>query len=261
MAYTNTRTKVSFATYGSYFSYYVFVSSASVFSGKYNVASGISNMDVDITDILKPYVHAEEITSLTSGSGPTSAPYSVTALGASITSGSTGTLLYLNDFATASIPSPVRPQNWDVASVAGQFYFSYSAQGSWTGSQYGSTPDTCQYNAEIIFTDPFGMPQGIPVKATTAVDGEWAGYDKAQDFQSKKHRLTPLSQEKQMTFTCYTPNLKQQHRKRIVRWLGQAEYVYLYDIDEGQLYPCVTPQTADANGRIAKLTINLVTAY
>ena len=260
MAYTNSRVKVR-ATYAANdFSYTVYVSSSAVFSGKFCVDS-YGSYELDITEILKPYVHAEEITSLASGSGPSSAPYSVSAVGAAL-SASSGTLLYLNDFALSSIPSPTYPHDWGVDKIEGQYYFSYSAQGSWTGSQYGSVPNTCQYNAEIVFTNPFGMPEGIPVKAVLGVQGEWAGYNKAQDYQSKRHRLTPLTQEKQMQFTCYTPNLKPEQRKRLARWLGQAEYVYLYDIDEGQLHPCVTPQTADSGARrYDKLTINLVTAY
>lgn len=260
MAYGNTRTKVQFYAVSD-FSYTVAVSSATVFSGTFCVASGNTH-EVDITEILKPYVHAEELLSLTSGNGPSSAPYEVSAVGASVQSGASGTVSYLNDFATASIPNPLRPQDWGVDKVEGQFYFSYNAQGSWTGAQYGSAPDTCQYNAEIVFTNPFGMPEGIPVKAVLGVQGEWTGYNKARDWQSKRHRLTPLDQEKQMQFTCYTPNLKPEHRKRLARWLGQAEYVYLYDIDEGQLHPCITPQTADSGARrYDKLTINLVTAY
>ena len=260
MAYSNSRIKATFVG-GSQFTYSVYVSGSQVFTGRYNQVSVPGTSIVDITEILIPYVHAEELTNLASGSGPTNISYSVGAYSATVTSGSIGTVSYLNDFALTSIPSPVRPQDWGLDKVAGQYYFSYSAQGSWTGSQYGSTPDTCQYNAEIIFTDPFGMPQGIPVKALLGTQCDWTGYARVQDYQSKRHRTTHLHCEKQLSWTCYTPALPRQHRERITRWLGQSEYVYLYDIDSGELHPCVTPSVDSGSGIYGKLTIALTTDY
>ena len=259
MAYSNSR--VTFSTYTtSGITYSVYVSGSAVFNGRFDTDTS-GTYKVDITEILKPYVHAEELTSLTSGSGPTSAAWNIAAVGGTA-SPSSGTLSYLNDFAATSIPSgAVLPQDWGQKKINGQYYFSFSGQGAWTGSQYGSVPDTCQYNAEIIFTDVYGMPQGVPVKAISSVNCEWQGYNVFQDYQSKGHRTKPVEAEKQMSFTCYTPSLDAQNRKKLVRWLGQAEYVYLYDIDKGELYPCTTPQMADTNQRIVKLTIQLTTNY
>ena len=72
MAYSNSRVKVG-AYANSDFSYIVKVSGSAVFSGKFCVDS-YGSYELDITEILKPYVHAEEITSLASGNGPSSAP-------------------------------------------------------------------------------------------------------------------------------------------------------------------------------------------
>lgn len=258
MAYSNTRVKVNF-TASSDFSYTVKVGGTSVFSGVHCVDSYTAG-GLDITEILKPYVHANEITSLSSGGGPSSISYSVSAAGATLTQ-SAGTVNYLNDFAATSIPSPVRPQDWGIDKVAGQYYFSYSAVGGWTGSQYGSVARTCEYNAEIVFTDPFGMPEGIPVKAVVATESEWQGYARAKDYQSKQHRTVPLDVEKQLSWTCYTPNLSRENRAKLARWLGQSEYVYLYDVESGQLHPCVTPTVDSGKGIYNKLTIALTTNY
>lgn len=257
MAYSNSRIKVGITT-GSDVSYLVQVNGSTVFSGVF-CCDSYGAHQIDITEILRPYVHPNEITSLASGSGPTSASYLVTGM-ASFGSAS-GVVNYLNDFATASIPNPLRPQDWGLDKIDGQYYFSYTAQGAWYGSAYGSAPDTCQYNAEIVFTDIFGMPQGVPVRIVTATQCEWTGYMRAQDYQSSRHRTVPTAAAKQMAFTCYTPYIREELRKRLVRWLGQSEYVYLYDIEEGQLHPCVTPQLSDSNLAFDKLTVNLVTDY
>ena len=240
-------------------SYIVAVSGVAAFSGKF-IAPSYGTYEVDITEILKPYVHAEEITNLASGSGPTSAPYSVIATGGTATP-STGTLYYLNDVAETSIPAPLRPQDWGQEKVAGQFYFSYSAQGPWSGSQYGSAPDTCTYNAEIIFTDPYGMPQGIPVKAEIQAMSDWDGVVRRKNYQSPLHRTRKTDGSVTLSWTCYTPNLTRENRARLARWLGQSEYVYLYDVESGQLHPCQTPATDSGKGIFGKLTITLVSDY
>lgn len=257
MALSNTRITTVFTGMDDT-DYYVYVDGVSTFTGRFCMDS-YNTYDVDITDILKPYVHAEEITDLTSGSGPASVSWSVVAVSAGV-SPSSGTVTYCNDFATSSIGT-VEPDQWGVASISGQYYFSYAAQGAWTGAQYGSWADTCQYNAEIVFTDIWGMPQGVPVKAVASVQATWEGYQRAKDYQSSQHRLAPTDVEKQMTFTCYTPHLTKAKRRKLARWLGQAEFVYLYDIEEGQLHPCVTPTVAEGNATLDKLTITLQTNY
>lgn len=258
MAFTNSRTKV-YATASSDFSYVVYANGASVFSGKFCVDS-YGMYDIDITEILRPYVHAEEISNLSGGSGPTPATYSVTGYGATITSAS-GTLKYLNDYATDSIPASLSAKDWGVEKIPGQYYFSYASQGAWAGSQYGSYANTCQYNAEIIFTDVYGMPQGVPVRAINSAETEWSGNARVQDYQSSRHRVNHLYAEKTLSWTCYTPNIRQKDRALLARWLGQAEWVYLYDIEAAKLIPCRTPAVAAGNAEYDKLTISLIAEY
>jgi len=258
MAFTNSRIKVS-ASASNDFSYMVSVNGSSVFNGTFCVDSAGTH-EIDITEILVPYVHASEITGLSSGSGPTNATYSVTGYGATIYSGS-GTLRYLNDYATDSIPASLSAKDWGLEKVPGQYYFSYASQGAWTGSQYGSYADTCQYNAEIIFTDVFGMPQGVPVRTINAAETEWSGNVRPQDYQSSRHRVNHLKGEKVLSWTCYTPNMRRKDRALLARWLGQAEWVYLYDIEAAKLIPCRTPAVAAGNSEYDKLTIALTADY
>lgn len=240
--------------------YTVKVNGTTVFSGKACYPGSGVGMGIDITEILKPYVHADEITSLSAGLGPTSAAYSISSPGNSVTSAS-GVVNYCNDFASVSLPNSLSARDWGLDKIPGHFYFSYSAQGSWSGAQYGSYANTCQYNAQIIFTDIWGMPQAVPVRAILSTNAEWSGYARARNYQSSRHRNVPMDVEKQLSFTCYTPNLKREERRVLARWLAQSEYVYLYDIGEGQLHPCVTPAMAEGNARLDKLTITLQTDY
>lgn len=258
MAYSNTRIKFNAAASND-FSFTVLVNGVSVFNGNYCVDSG-GTFPIDITEILVPYVHANEISSLSSGSGPTSASYSVIGYGATIYSGS-GVVEYLNDYATDSIPASLSAKDWGLEKIPGQYYFSYASQGGWTGSQYGSAPDTCQFNAEIIFTDVYGMPQGVPVRTINSVETAWSGNVRVQDYQSSRHRLNHLKAEKTLAWTCYTPNMRRKDRVLLARWLGQAEWVYLYDIEAGKLIPCNTPAVAGSNAEYDKLTITLTADY
>ena len=258
MAYSNA--PVTFSTYTvSELTYSVFVSGSSVFTGKF-IAPSYGNYEVDITEILKPYVHAEELTNLNAGSGPTSVSYSVYGAGGTVNP-STGTVYYLNDVAADSIPTPLRPQDWGLEKTAGQYYFSYYTQGGWTGSQYGSAPDTCTYNAEIIFTDPYGMPQGIPVKAEIQAMSEWEGIVRRRNWQSSLHRTRKTDGSPTLSWNCYTPNLTRENRARLARWLGLSEYVYLYDVESGELHPCQTPATDSGKGVFGKLVITLISDY
>lgn len=260
MALSNGRIRAIITT-TSDTSYTVKVGGVSVFSGKACYQSGMGGfISVDITEILKPYVHAEEITSLTAGAGPASAAYSVSAPGHTVTNGS-GTMYYCNDFLSTSVPASLSAHTWGLEQIPGQYYFSYSAQGSWSGAQYGSYADTCQYDAEVVFTDIWGMPQGIPVRTVLSGRAEWSGYSRAKDMQSSLHRQVPMAAEQQLIFQCYTPNLRSEQRRKITRWLSQSEFVYLYDVAEDELFPCLVDSVAEGNGKFDKMSFTLKTDF
>jgi len=254
---SNQRIELTFSGGSGNITYTIAKNSVAFFTGRV-FRSGSGSVTVDITDVLTPFVTAPEIRLSSQSFSSLTATFTITATGATPSANSI-TVDYLNDYIGTTIgtaaPTEYAPR------VFGQPWFAYSTRTSWTYSASPSAPCSDTHRYAVLWTNRLGMPESIPVKATVTSSATWEGVKGTTIYAGSQHGTRPLKTVKNLSFSCHTPIIGKSLIKDFVRSLSQAERVYLYSIDDGELMPMQTPSIAEPVTKLPSIEFTLQSAW